>query len=138
MQTVCEILSTLLLVGGTFFALTGAIGIVRMPDFYSRVHPAGKSDTLAQALILSGLLLKVFYAEAFSYQSGAKLVLILFFLLLTTPTSTHAIAKAAHLSGLQPWRRTPRDSHGSLQGDANENLGRVVHVQPGTSSGTPS
>lgn len=134
MQTVCEILSTLFLVGGTFFALTGALGIVRMPDFYSRMHPAGKSDTLAQALILSGLLLKAFHSEVFGYQSGAKLVLILFFLLLTTPTSTHAIAKAAHLSGLQPWRRAQRDLQGSQQLGPTGHLGNVARVRPGTSS----
>ena len=106
MQIVCDFVSRLCLLAGTFFALTGAIGIVRLPDFYSRLHPAGKSDSLAQTLILTGLLLQIFSNEefaAFGYFGGIKLVLIIVFLLLTTPTATHAIAKAAHVSGLRPW-----------------------------------
>lgn len=106
MQIVCDLVSRFFLLAGTFFALTGAVGIVRLPDFYSRLHPAGKSDSLAQTLILTGLLLQIFSNEAFAafgYLGGIKLVLISVFLLLTTPTATHAIAKAAHVSGLQPW-----------------------------------
>ena len=106
MQMVCDFVSRLCLLAGTFFALTGAIGIVRLPDFYSRLHPAGKSDSLAQALILTGLLLQIFSNEAFEafgYFGAIKLAFIVVFLLFTTPTATHAIAKAAHVSGLRPW-----------------------------------
>ncbi len=106
MQIVGDFVSCLCLLAGTFFALTGAIGIVRLPDFYSRLHPAGKSDSLAQMLILTGLLLQTFSNEAFEvfgYFGAIKLVFISVFLSLTTPTATHAIAKAAHVSGLQPW-----------------------------------
>lgn len=106
MQIVCDLVSRFFLLSGAFFALTGAVGIVRLPDFYSRLHPAGKSDSLAQTLILTGLLLQIFSNEAyaaFGYFGGVKLVLICVFLLLTTPTATHAIAKAAHVRGLQPW-----------------------------------
>ena len=106
MQIICDLVSRVCLLAGTFFALTGAIGIVRLPDFYSRLHPAGKSDSLAQTLILTGLLLQIFSNQAFAvfgYFGAIKLVFIIVFLLLTTPTATHAIAKAAYVSGLQPW-----------------------------------
>ena len=105
MQVVCDLLTIILLIGGAFFALTGAIGIIRMPDFYSRVHPAGKSDTLAQTLLMTGLLFQTVQDESFGYQGGIKLILIVFFLLLTTPTATHAITKAAHIDGLRPWQK---------------------------------
>ena len=84
---------------GCFLAVTGGIGVLRMPDFYTRLHPAGKSDTLAQIAILTGLAIY----SGFTLVS-AKLILIMLFLLFTTPTATHAVAKAAHLSGIKPWQ----------------------------------
>lgn len=94
-----EIISAVLLVLGCFFAITGGIGILRMPDFYSRLHPSGKGDTLAQTLILGGLMV-----HAGLSLVSVKLLLIILFLFITAPTATHAVAKAAHLSGIKPWR----------------------------------
>ena len=51
---VWDVLTTIFLAGGVFFGFTGSLGILRMPDFYTRLHPAGKSDTLSQALIVAG------------------------------------------------------------------------------------
>ena len=84
---------------GCFLAVTGGIGVLRMPDFYTRLHPAGKSDTLAQISIMTGLIIY----SGFTLVS-AKLVLIMLFLLFTAPTATHAVAKAAHVSGIKPWQ----------------------------------
>ena len=92
-----QLLSAVLLAGGCFFALTGSIGIVRMPDFYTRVHPAGKSDTLAQFLILMGLV-----AQSEDPMVMAKLALLTALLFVTSPTATHAVTKAAYLDGLKP------------------------------------
>ncbi len=83
---------------GLFFALTGSLGVLRMPDFYSRIHPAGKSETLAQVLIIAGLAL-----QAESAHVVVKLALLSTLLFLTSPTATYAIAKAARLDGLVPW-----------------------------------
>lgn len=94
-----EVLSAVLLALGCFFALTGGIGVLRMPDFYTRMHPAGKSDTAAQTLIFVGLIVHA----GFSLVS-VKLLLIVLFLFITAPTATHAVAKAAYLSKLKPWR----------------------------------
>ncbi|TPV92958.1 MAG: monovalent cation/H(+) antiporter subunit G [Myxococcales bacterium FL481] len=92
-----DIASAVLLALGCLFALTGAVGIVRMPDFYTRLHPAGKSDSFAQALIIAGLML-----QTSDPLIIAKLALISALLFVTSPTATHAITKAAHLDGLRP------------------------------------
>lgn len=92
-----DIASAVLLGLGCVFALTGAVGILRMPDFYSRLHPAGKSDSFAQVLVLAGLML-----QTSDPLIIAKLLLISLLLFVTSPTATHSITKAAHLDGLRP------------------------------------
>jgi multicomponent Na+:H+ antiporter subunit G len=98
-MTVAEATTTVLLVCGCLTALISGIGILRMPDFFSRIHPAGKNDTLAQSLILLGLIV----AGGLSLVS-VKLGFLWLFLFLTTPSSTHAIARAAHVDGRVPWQ----------------------------------
>lgn len=94
---VWDALTAIFLAGGVFIGFTGALGILRMPDFYTRLHPAGKSDTLSQALIVTGLLL-----QAGDVNTGVKLVMVTVFLFLTAPTATHAISQAAYRDGLAP------------------------------------
>lgn len=95
------IVSWLLLGLGALFVVIGGIGLVRMPDFFTRLHPAGLTDTMAAGLLLVGL--------AFQADSGivvAKLLLIAVFLFFTTPTSSHATARAALAAGLaRDWPR---------------------------------
>ena len=100
MNLAIDVLSWALLAGGSFFILTGSIGLLRMPDFFSRTHPAGLIDTLGATLIIGGLILQSGFT-----QVTIKLVLILILLFLTSPTATHALAQAALASGLKPWRR---------------------------------
>ena len=97
MDAAVDIAAWALLLGGSFFCLTGGIGLLRLPDFFSRMHGAGLTDTLGAGLILCGLILQ----SGFSLNA-AKLVFILFFLLLTSPTGTHALAQAALAAGLKP------------------------------------
>ena len=94
------IITGIFLFVGCFFVVVASIGVVRFPDFFSRMHPAGKNDTLGQALILVGLIIY----EGFSFVS-IKLFLIIIFIFIVNPTATHAIAKAAHISGLKPWKK---------------------------------
>lgn len=94
-----DIISAVLLALGCFFALTGGIGVLRMPDFYTRMHPAGKSDTSAQTLILTALMV-----QAGLSLVSVKLLFIILLLFITAPTATHAVAKAAYVSRLKPWR----------------------------------
>ncbi len=92
-----DMLSWVLLAGGSFFCVAGALGLYRLPDFYTRLHGAGVIDTLGAALILLGLML-----QAGLSLVAAKLVVIFFMIYLTSPTATHAIAQAAHSRGLEP------------------------------------
>lgn len=83
-------LSGLALLGGVFFAIVGGIGLLRMPDFYTRMHAAGITDTLGAGLILLGLMLQAGWTLI-----TVKLLLILAFLWLTSPTASHALVRAA-------------------------------------------
>jgi multicomponent Na+:H+ antiporter subunit G len=85
---------------GCFFVVVSSIGIVRFPDFYSRMHPAGKADTLGQAMILIGLMIY----EGFSLVS-IKLLFIILFIFIANPTATHALANAAYMAGIKPWEK---------------------------------
>jgi multicomponent Na+:H+ antiporter subunit G len=101
-----DIVCTAFLAAGCFVALTGAVGLLRMPDFYTRLHPAGKNDSFSQFLIMVGLLFEAWRPE-FREIVGIvpRLVLITLFIYLTSPVSTHAVTRAAYLSGLKPWKK---------------------------------
>ena len=94
---VLDIITWILLMLGAFFAIVGAYGIVRLPEFFSRLHGGGITDTLGAGLILIGL-----FFQADDFLVFGKLVMILFFLLVTSPTSCHALAKSALAQGLKP------------------------------------
>lgn len=82
---------------GAFFLAVAAVGIVRFPDFYTRIHAMGKGDTLGIILVLSGLCVY----EGFTLVS-AKLLIALVFVALTNPVATHALARSALRYGLKP------------------------------------
>ena len=92
-----SILTIVFVVAGIFFLLVGSIGIIRLPDFYSRTHATSKSDTLGMILIIIGLII----FEGLTINSG-KLVLVLLFILLANPIGAHALARAAYNAGLNP------------------------------------
>ncbi|MBU50478.1 MAG: sodium:proton antiporter [Deltaproteobacteria bacterium] len=94
-------LSWALLVSGSFFCIVGGIGLIRFPDFYTRMHAAGVTDTLGASLILVGLMIQATHHHQ-TFTNIAKLILILLFLLLTSATSSHALAKSALNHGPQP------------------------------------
>ena len=85
-----EWFASILLVAGYFLVVIGGVGLLRFPDFFTRLHAVGVTDTLGAWLILIGLML--FSGWGFI---TVKLVLIMLFLILTSPTSSHALAKAA-------------------------------------------
>ena len=94
-----------LLIGLVFFT-GGAIGILRFPDFYSRLHPAGKMDTLASVLMVSGLALyNLHHMSIAAFLTSTKMVLIAVFIFLASPTATHAIVDAGLRAGLRPWKK---------------------------------
>jgi multicomponent Na+:H+ antiporter subunit G len=97
MDTVLNVLSWVSIIGGSLMCLIGGWGLIKLPEMYTRVHGASLIDTLGIGLILGGLI----------FQAGltlitAKLVLILVFVFFTSPTATHALARAALNGGLEP------------------------------------
>lgn len=100
MILVQQVIAIILVVGGLFFLTVSAVGLLRFPDFYSRLHAVGKSETLGAILLLAGLAVYNGWE-----LSTIKILLILVFVLIASPTATHAISQAALHSGLQPWTR---------------------------------
>lgn len=96
-----DVLTAILLALGVFFSLTGGVGVLRMPDFYTRAHCAGKGDTLGQFLILVGLAVAARWEHP---GATVRLFLIILFIFITSPTATHALCRAAQLDGVEPWR----------------------------------
>lgn len=92
-----EALAYLLVFAGAAFCLIGAIGVLRFPDVFARMHSAGITDTLGALLVIAGLLLLAGWSLA-----TAKLLFILAFLWMASPTATHALAKAARHGGVTP------------------------------------
>ena len=92
-----DVLSWISILAGLFFILVGGIGLIRLPDVYTRLHAAGMTDTMGAGLVLIGL----------SFQSGltlitVRLLMIWAFLLFTSPIATHAVARAALHGKLEP------------------------------------
>ena len=91
------IISWILLSSGSFFIITGAFGIYKFPEFWSRLQASSVIDSLGVYLILLGLAVQ----SGFTFVT-VKLVIIGVFLFITGPASTHALANAAFISGLRP------------------------------------
>jgi len=100
MEFWANLLAGAFIVGGLFFMLVGSVGIVRLPDFYTRAHAAGKVDTLGIMLFIAGLIVY----EGWTLVS-AKLALISVFIALTSPVATHHMLRRALAYGLKPWTR---------------------------------
>jgi len=103
MEQVINVLSWIMLTSGGFFVLVGGLGALRLPNFYTRMHAASVTDTMATFLVLGGVMLQAGLSIA-----TIKLVAILGFLLLTGPTASYALANAALLSGMQPEAKTKK------------------------------
>lgn len=100
LDAVVSILAAALMLGGGFFLAVGSLGIVRLPDFYTRMHAQGKADTLGGMLMVAGLAL-----HCGLQLSTLKLLLLLVFIVVANPTATHALSRAAYRSGLPVWTR---------------------------------
>jgi len=103
---IMDIIVCLLLFAGLFFFTGGAVGILRFPDFYSRLHPAGKLDTLGTFLAMIALaLFNLHHFSLGNSLTSLKIMLILVFVFLASPTATHAIVDAGVRAGLAPWTK---------------------------------
>ena len=97
MDSAIDVLSWILLALGGGFVFVGGLGALRLPNFYTRMHAASLTDSMASILILVGIMLQAGWSLA-----AIKLLVILAFLLLTGPTASYALANSALLSGLKP------------------------------------
>ena len=127
-STIVSIISAALICGGLFFFFGAAVGLLRFPDFYTRMHAAGKGDTLSTIMILLGIalyqfhdffdagpLLEFFKQFDFAYLSeflehfkiellvAIKVIGISVLIMLTSPTSTHALMEAGYDDGVEPF-----------------------------------
>ena len=106
---IIDVLCMILITAGLFFFLGTAMGVLRFPDFYTRMHAAGMGDTLSTVLILAALAL--YSLEDISWPSllvSVKIMLIAAFIFLTSPTTTHALMHAGYVDGIKPWRKPRR------------------------------
>lgn len=94
------------LIIGISFDVVGCIGLVRLPDVYNRLQAATKCVTLGTCAILLGV---VFYTGLNAI--GVKALLCIWFVLITSPTGAHAIARAAHRSGIRLWKGSVMDKY---------------------------
>jgi multicomponent Na+:H+ antiporter subunit G len=100
-----EWIAALLMLAGAFFVLVSALGALRLPDLFLRMHAATKAGTLGAGLILAAALV-VFATTAVS----TKAVLVFVFLLLTAPVGAHVLGRAAYYDGVPLWDRTEVDA----------------------------
>lgn len=119
-EIIVSIVATVLIAFGLLFFFGAAVGLFRFPDFYSRMHAAGKGDTLSSLLVILGFAVYQLHDFDFSFQEFLKigkkqitgdfvtlllilkLVAICAFIMITSPTSTHALMDAGWEDGIEP------------------------------------
>ena len=116
MDIAINISSGLCLFIGSFLCVSGGVGILRFPDFYTRMHAAGVTDTLGATMILIGLMLISTDLLVF-----AKLVMILLLTFLIGPTTSHVLAKAALRNGLTPKLGAITSNSNTIKGATSSN-----------------
>jgi multicomponent Na+:H+ antiporter subunit G len=110
-----EIIGYILIIIGIFFNISGCIGLVRLPDVYNRLQASTKCVTLGTILLLIGVAL-VSDVTALN----AKAIICAVFILITSPTAAHAIAKGAYASGVKLWENSVVDKYGEDVGKKSE------------------
>lgn len=103
----------LLMVAGLVFFLGTVVGVVRFPDFYTRMHAAAKGDTVSSLLVLLGFAL--YHLEGYTWEEflvSAKVLFIMGFVFVASPTASHALIDAGYATGQEPWTRPALDTDG--------------------------
>lgn len=128
---VLNLASWILIVAGSIFCMIGALGLLRMPDLFTRMHAASLVDTLGAALLLLGMILQAGFTLV-----TAKLLVIALLLFFTSPTATHALARAARARGVEPMLA---DKSASMLADKSEPLlaDKSTTGQPGGHNSKP-
>lgn len=102
-----SILASGLILAGIFFFTTSTIGLLRFPDFYTRMHATGKGDTLGSLLVLAGLAIfnLIDGVSVDALLISLKIIFIAVFIFIVNPTATHAITKAGLDCSVKPWEK---------------------------------
>ncbi|MDA0311950.1 MAG: monovalent cation/H(+) antiporter subunit G [Gemmatimonadetes bacterium] len=112
-ETVLDYASWASILGGLFFMVVGTIGVLRLPDVFTRLHAAGMTDTMGAGLLILGMsfqtVVGIMHGETSYWSVLIRLVFVYAFLMFTSPISTHALARAAIVSGLEPWTNDHED-----------------------------
>ena len=114
-----EIIGLILIGIGVIFDLAGCVGLIRLPDIYNRLQAATKCVTLGTCSVLLG----IFVITGFS-TSGLKALLCMVFVLITSPTGAHALARGAYRYGVKLWKGSVKDEYSEVftqkENDGNE------------------
>ena len=103
---IINFISAALISLGLIFFIGGAVGIIRFPDFYTRMHAAGKGDTMSMFMIFLGLVIfQLKDPTLANFLIALKIMFTAIFIMMTSPTSTHALIKAGFEEGLKIWTR---------------------------------
>ena len=100
-----EAISIVMIVSGLIFFLAAVVGIIRFPDFYTRMHAAGKGDTLSTILVIGGIALYYVNQHGWTLEAilvGLKMLAIVVFIFIASPTSTHVLMQAGYDAGVKP------------------------------------
>ena len=107
MEMVLEVLAWVSIIAGLFFMLVGTLGVLRLPDVYTRLHAAGMTDTMGAGFLLLGMafqtVIDMMHGETSYWLVLVRLVLVYAFLMFTSPIATHALARAGLAGGVEPW-----------------------------------
>ena len=112
-----DFVASLALAGGLFFMLVGAVGVVRLPDAYQRIHAASKCTTLGLAGMLIAAILHVW-----SLDIAGKALLVIAFVFVASPIGSHLLAKAAHHTKVEQWPGTLSDELAQDKADPNRSV----------------
>lgn len=107
-KIIMNLIIILLLLSGTFFIFSSAVGIIRFPGVYTRLHAATKAPTLG---IISILLASFLFLYGSHEIISGKMLLAILFIFLTSPVSGHMLSRAAHRSGIKPYLRHREDEY---------------------------
>jgi len=100
-----DAVTVVFLAAGLFFLFVGSVGLLRFPDFYTRLHATGKCDTLGAGLIILGSIAHHLFYYPATFLVTVKLLFLVLFIFIANPTATHAIMRVAYKTGVAPWKR---------------------------------
>lgn len=105
-----DVIAIALIIIGVFFFFATTIGILRFPDFYSRMHAAGKGDTLSSFVVLAGLAIyNLHEISIVTLFVSLKIMFICVFIFMANPTATHHIIEAGYNSKVEPWSKEKKE-----------------------------